>query len=254
MDKIITFVMELPFSRIIACVMVLPFIAVPIATLRKKGCTTEINVIWYAFSLVFVVWWCLNTAMALSGIEPPEEGGPPQPPTPWLYFYSEAEKYLSDLNAELSLVASIIIIAIAPQLLTYVLSGLSGCASTPRFVWQFGRIAIWSLVKFLAAFGGLQTAQMLGKSRFDLFRHLPSIAAMIEYYAILFRDVLISMALAFTIAVLQIYFLEAAHALGQAWNKQTESWPYRVHRFFTRNLPKGENPPSGDSCVNRPGL
>lgn len=246
MDKIITFVLALPFSRIITCVVVLPFITGPIATLRRKGCTTEINVIWYAFSLVFVVWWCLSTAMALNGIEP--EDLPLQPPISWLYFYSQAEKYLSDLNAELSLVASIIIIAIAPQLLTYVLSGLSGCASTPRFVWQFEKIAIWSLVKFLAAFGGLQTAQMLGKSRFDLFRHLPSIEAVIEFYAILLRDALISMALAFTIAVLQIYFLEAAHALGQAWKKQTKSWPYRLHLFFTRNLPKDEKPPSADAC------
>jgi hypothetical protein len=76
---------------------------------------------------------------------------------PWtgLYFYNKAKDYLTNTHAELGLVAIILIVTIAPQLMNYILAGLSGCAATPRYVCQFEKIAIWSLIKFSAAFGGV---------------------------------------------------------------------------------------------------
>src|SRR5215471_4334017 len=49
-------------------VFLLPIITLLLAILllRKAGGTAEINVIWYAFSLVFVIWWCVNAAITLS--------------------------------------------------------------------------------------------------------------------------------------------------------------------------------------------
>jgi hypothetical protein len=44
--------------------------------------------------------------------------------------------------------------------------------------------------------------------------------------------------LAFVVAVLQVYTLKAADALGEAWEKEQAFLPYKLHRFFTRHLPK----------------
>jgi hypothetical protein len=238
--------------------LLLPLTTAPLVILRPKGCTAEINVIWYAFSLVFVIWWCLNSAIALNiidlpWVDPAAKGLAKEAPShglypaPWTgrYFYIMAQQYLTDTEAELGLVASVIIVAIAPQLLTYILSGLSGCASTPRLVWQFEKIAIWSLIKFLAAFGGLFAAEALDVRNFastESFRE--SILADVES---LLRG-LTAVAVAFVLSVLQVYFLDIAQALGQAWQQKTNSWPYRVHRFFTRNLPRDEGQPSDEAC------
>jgi hypothetical protein len=147
-------------------VILLPIIAIAVVILTRKGCTAEINVIWYMFSLVFVIWWSLNAAIVFLGIDFPPLilNGPADLPTretePWTkqYFYEMARHYLTDIEAELGFVAAILIIAIVPQFLTYVLAGLSGCASAPKLIWEFETIAIWSLIKFLAAFGGFFTA------------------------------------------------------------------------------------------------
>jgi hypothetical protein len=53
--------------------------------------------------------------------------------------------------------------------------------------------------------------------------------------------------LSFVVAVFQVYTLEAAHALGDAWPKKPKSWPYVVHRFFTRNVPLAENKPGEEA-------
>jgi len=232
-------------SAIAWSVLLLPLIAVPLVILRKKGCTAEINVIWYAFSLIFLAWWFLHLAMAWGFIElpwvdaEPNRATPSPTPAPWTgrYFYAMAHEYLTNTKAELALVAAVIVLAVAPQLLNYVLSGLSGCATTPPLVWQFEKIAIWSLIKFLAAFGGVFVAEGLGvygTPDQDL-----SSRAIMDHAENLLRG-LTAVGLAFVVTVLQVYTLEAASALGKAWQQKPESWPYRLHRFFTRNLPKDE--------------
>jgi hypothetical protein len=140
----------------------------------------------------------------------------------------------------LGLVVAVLIIAIVPQVLTYILSGLSGCASTPKLVWHFEKIAIWSLIKFLAAFGGFLTASAV--NLYDIGFGPSVVNTVILFSARVDRLLqgLTAVAIAFVITILQVYFLEFANSLRQAWKQKPESWPYRVHRFFTRNLPRDE--------------
>jgi hypothetical protein len=286
-----THCVELVFKFVVWLAM-LPIIAVPIIILRWKKCTAEINVIWYAFSLVFVLWWCLHLAINLNIVRLPvdealvpalksqDANNPPSPTResgpatieeqeriaqkeaedrrkaeelrrrlqegePWTgrYFYQKAKEYLTDTRAELGLVAVILIVTIAPQLLNYILAGLSGCAATPRLVWQFEKIATWSLIKFLAAFGGILVADALGVYTINI-EDRGSILFALDGYVddLLWGAGLVG--LAFFVAVIQVYTLETADALGHALHNEPRSWPSKVHRFFTRNLPRQENKPN----------
>jgi hypothetical protein len=220
----------------------LPMIAWSIDLLRAARRIAEINVVWYTFSLVFVIFWCLNLAAAWGFIELPREthaGLVDLEPWTRPYFYMKAKDYLTDIKAELALIAAVIIIAILPQLMTYVVSGLSGCASTPRFVLQFEKIAIWSLIKFLAALGGFVTADALDASYFLGKPFKDSTLSRTELLALGWGH----LALAFGIAFLQIVFLIYVQRI------KTISWLNGLHRWFTRNVPRSEEQPSREEKV-----
>jgi hypothetical protein len=267
---------EIVAKSFVCLVALVPIIMASLIVLRRKGRTAEINVIWYAFSLIFVIWWTINFALYAGFIKLPWAAPPPpqasslrsylfenpdakqarldelerketearvnKRPEAWgRYLYLEARTYLTDTRAELGLVASILIVTIAPQLLNYVLTGFSGCAATPRYVWRFEKIAAWSLIKFLAAFGGISIAEALGIYAIYLDEYDGQFA--LSKYADFFLWGLGAVGLAFVVAVLQVYTLEIAQAWGDVWPKQPIPWPYRVHRFFTRNLPQQEKEP-----------
>jgi hypothetical protein len=235
-------------------------IVVAIRFLRERGCATEINVIWYAFSLVFVTWWCLNFAVhqGLLKIPPPttverpsirpdfantatEEGEElrrallPQ----WTRFaYEQAKEFLTGAKSELSLVAAILIVTIVPQLLSYIFAGLAGCAATPKLVWEFEKLAIWSLIKFLSAFGGVTVSDALSIYTFDLTDSEEIIGSL--------EDLvwgLGAVCLAFVIAALQVRTLEVADALGSTWRQTPKSLGFRLHEHFTRKIAKVEEKP-----------
>src|SRR5262249_20491083 len=52
--------------------------------------------------------------------------------------------------------------------------------------------------------------------------------------------------LAFVVAIFQVYTLEAARALGETLPREPKSWPYRVHRFFTRHLKRQDDNKPGE--------
>ena len=222
--------------------------------LTRKRCTPEINVIWYAFSLVFVIFWCLETAMwlgLLDGLKPlwidpsnpqlpapvppyPPSGQMPQraEPDPWTirWLFEGAQHLLIDIKGELALVLAVVITAIVPQLLTYILSGLCGCASTPKLVWQFEKFVIWSLIKFLAALAGFLAAAVLNLG--NVFNTVQSIytGTFFPFWAAIFHvdintflKVLSAIGGAFTLAVLQNYFLDFADALSHPETQKQNS-------------------------------
>jgi hypothetical protein len=119
--------------------------------------------------------------------------------------------------------------------LNYILAGFAGCAATPRLVWQFEELAIWSLIKFLAAFGGISVANAVGIHAIDRTAILDVDRRVND----LLSGILL-VELAFGVAFFQVYALEFARALGDA-SKKPNSLLYRVHRFFTRNLPPHQN-------------
>lgn len=138
--------------------------------------------------------------------------------------------------------AAILIVTIAPQLLNYILAGFAGCAATPRYVWQFEKVAIWSLIKFLAAFGGISIAEALGfYAQFGEDALTPDEGGFgPDHYVEFFLWGIGAIGLAFVVAVLHVYALKAADGLGEAWDQKKTSLPYTLHRFFTRHLPQEE--------------
>jgi hypothetical protein len=48
---------EIVTRSFVCLVALVPIITASLIVLRRKGRTAEINVIWYAFSLIFVIWW-----------------------------------------------------------------------------------------------------------------------------------------------------------------------------------------------------
>jgi hypothetical protein len=112
----------------------------------RKTHAGEIYVIWLFFTFFFVLSFLLDSAsLNLSAGE----------------IVADVYSYLDDADTEAKIVFGTFVLLIVPQLLTYFLSGLSGSASPPVFVSQITNIAVWSLVKFLAAFSGIVTATSL---------------------------------------------------------------------------------------------
>jgi hypothetical protein len=68
---------------------------------------------------------------------------------------------LLDLEGELYLIAGALILCVVPQILSYILSGIFGCASPPVFVATISRLAMLSLIKFLCVMSGITTAQIV---------------------------------------------------------------------------------------------
>lgn len=282
-------------GKLVSLIGAVWFLAHSLIILRKKSCTAEINVIWYAFSLVFVLWWSFHLAINLGFVQLPHDRGlidqisalerqvdeihrraPEFQPNvdslsqqrqndeavqtakrkivelrrrliegdPWtgLYLYRKTKEYLTDTKAELGLVATILLATIVPQLMNYILAGLSGCAATPKYVWQFEKIAIWSLIKFLAAFGGVFIADALGVYAIgDVLYEDDGRDVIVRQFLRYFGYFVWGMgavAAAFFLAGVQVWILEAAQSLGKAWQEQKSSWPYRLHRRFTKNVPR----------------
>jgi hypothetical protein len=210
----------------LAISILLVAVSLPILT-RRKDCITEINVILFAFSFTFLIWGAVKVVLQPNIYE--------QSVAMWIRL---TRMNLTDPEVEISWIVLIILVAVAPQLLTYVLSGLAGTASTPKLVWQFEKIAIWSLIKFLAVAAGVLIADGM----------LPDKSSFRESNAIIYSDVsfwehlemlfsgLAALGLAFAITVAQVYFIEFAQTLGEAWKREPKSWQYRIHRFFTRNI------------------
>ena len=116
------------------------FIVFSIGHLSTKGHHREIYLIWYINSLFFTLFYGLGIIAEQKNVRLTEVCGTYQENCKAVY------EYLTNVQDELTLIAVVSALAIGPQLLTYILSALSGSASTPRFVSQIAKIAAWSFV------------------------------------------------------------------------------------------------------------
>jgi hypothetical protein len=146
-------------GEVFVIVLLLILMAGSISKLRRDH-SLEIYAIWYVFSLLFLIFLALDTISERTGKEITNLFGEP---------YAGAMKFvynsLTNVEDELMLVSTFVYLAVAPQILAYILSGLSGSATPPRWVRQIGTIAIWSLLKFLAALSGI----LLARPAYNLF-------------------------------------------------------------------------------------
>ncbi len=114
----------------------------------------EIYIIWYIFSFFFWIFVGLYAFVARVEEEFTEYVVGQPVADAFIIIYN----YLTDVQGEVRLIGAVVVLAVLPQLSAYVLSGLSGSATPPMFVRQISRIAIWSLIKFVATLSGILLA------------------------------------------------------------------------------------------------
>src|SRR5262249_23664640 len=138
--------------------------------LRKKH-AGEIYLVWYINTFFFLLFLGIGVAAEKQGTRLTEVCGSYEDACKTIY------DYLTNTRGETSLILIGVGLAIGPQVLTYLLSGLSGAASAPKFVLQVETIAIWSWVKFTAALGGILLAEPLARlvtgSKVEIVEFLP---------------------------------------------------------------------------------
>lgn len=196
------------------------FIFLSIRGMSVRGYHSEVYLIWYINSFFLILFYGLGVIAAQNNV------GITEVCKPYEETCRSAYEYLTNIRDELTLIAAVSALAIGPQVLTYVLSGLSGSASPPRFVSQIAKIAVWSLIKFTAGLGGI----LLSKPLVDL-----TVGRHVTFHEFLpgFRYTTIS----FLYAAL---YIAATRGLADHLREQLAGLPLRVlvriHRFFTRNV------------------
>ena len=133
--------------------------------LLREDHAREIYIIWYMFFLFFVIFCVLHAYARVNNVALKDafgrQGGE---------FFASAYDYLTNFEAEVAMVLTIFVLAVVPQWLTYIISGLSGSATPPKFVSQVTDIAMWSLIKFMAALGGVMLAAIIWEGKFHPYR------------------------------------------------------------------------------------
>jgi hypothetical protein len=199
-----------------------------ISNLRQHY-SLEIFAIWYVFSFLLMIFIALYFFAEKSGQEITDLLGP---------SYAGILKFIynsiTNVHDELLLVSVFVYIGIVPQLLTYLLSGLSGSASQPRFVRQIGIAAIWMLIKFMAALSGILLARPL--TDLLLGKTVP-ISGLVQGLGFI--------SAAFTLALAHHNLfdreLEFEVVPGFRIHASTDVHP-KIHDFFTRNRQKSLTP------------
>jgi hypothetical protein len=198
--------------------IVFGFLVGSIAELNRQH-SREIYAIWYVFSFFFLLFFALYFFTEREGKEITDVLGPSSAET-----LKAVYNYLTNIQDELLLVAAVLYLAIAPQLLTYVLSGLSGSANAPVFVRQIGTIALWSLIKFLAGLSGI----LLAHAFVELLLAKAALFDFIQGFVII--------AMAFLIANAQHFEWDLEFYLlpGLRVGHIRFPWLPTVHEYFTR--------------------
>ncbi|MGJ5075504.1 hypothetical protein [Bradyrhizobium oligotrophicum] len=199
--------------------------------LLRKSHPQEIYMTWYVFSLFFLVFGAITILTIKSRVELTDVFGPSQ-----AHLLKTLYGYLTDYEGEMVLVAVFFGIAVAPQLVTYVLSGLSGSAKTPKYVRQVTDLATLSLLKFLAGAAGIFIGQGVGKFTMGQTDYNPLGQDMYDNFAF----GLLMLSQAFSVLIMHVIFFDLRdnayfrkrELLG--WKLLTPS-AKKVHAFFTRH-------------------
>lgn len=118
----------------------------------RESCPGDVRTVWYFFSLAAVVtglgiaWGMQVQAISPVGVFTGSKAG---------QFLSELLHMAMDLEADMALVGAVACVLVLPQLFSYVLCGLFGCASRPWLMGPGAAFVVWSLVKFFVVFAGI---------------------------------------------------------------------------------------------------
>lgn len=200
-------------------------ILIPAASAISQRHAGELYLLWYLFSLFFLLFFALNFAAGWSHQELRD----------FLGNFAFVYDWLTDASGELLFAGAVIYLGIGPQLLTYLLSGLFGAASPPKFVHRIRTVAILSLVKFLMGVSGIALAEAFAELWFKKAVYEKAGYKALYYEAVSkdFIGVLIGLAMAFALAAFHfeprwlVNFRPRRSPMGVSWLRN-------IHRFFTR--------------------
>ena len=136
--------------------LVLWLIGVATVFLREEH-ATKIYVVWYCFSLSFVAFSVLGINARIKDVAIEDIFGQ----------FASVYEWLTGFGAEVVTVAVFLALVVLPQWLAYVFSGLSGCATRPMFISQATDVAMWSLIKTVAAISGITLAGFVWAKGWD---------------------------------------------------------------------------------------
>lgn len=111
----------------------------------------EVRIIWYffflaaAFTTVVAAWGSSSGAIDSLG---KFQGATGEKLNSLLHF-------MLDLDADFRIFSALLFLAVFPQLATYTISGLFGCASSPVLIGRSIEIFAWSLIKAFTTAGGI---------------------------------------------------------------------------------------------------
>lgn len=116
----------------------------------RKDHGGDVRVVWYLFSLTFVITygiasWAVSNEVLNEHRFEGELGA----------HLEQLLKAMLNLEASLIFVLAIAGLIVLPQLISYFLSGLSGCAGTPFLIEGSLSFLVWGLVKSFAVCGGI---------------------------------------------------------------------------------------------------
>jgi hypothetical protein len=230
--RVINQAFEVVQYTIIPTIMFLLLFAA-VLDMRKKY-PHEIYAIWYIFFLFFLIFLALYLYAESEHQQITEILGPS-----YVGTLKAIQKTLTTVEDELLLVGAIVYLGIAPQLLTYVISGLSGAATAPIYIRQIGLVAVWSIIKFLAGLGGILLAQPAAK----WWLKQPVPIGEVD-------SGLAAIAIAFALAAMQHKFFDNAFEVNlMPGLRMGFQVPFlmKIHEYFTRHRP----PPAKSVTIDR---
>jgi hypothetical protein len=114
----------------------------------------HVYTLWYMFSLIFCI--CYILFLCFPGLI---TGFTTDGSVNIIEKYSRIMiKISEDVLGEIYLILTILIILIFPQLMSFLISGLSGCAGRPILVSKISELATLSIIKFFCVLAGIHAA------------------------------------------------------------------------------------------------
>jgi hypothetical protein len=196
----------------------------------RKTHAWEIYMVWYVYSFFFVLLSCMQAVAEYNNSSLTEVCGSYEETCKWLY------DLVTNDNDEFILVATVLVLVIVPQLVTYVFSAASGSAYKPRFVQIVGQIAFWSVVKFIAGLGGIVSAEPMGK------RLVGQPIGLSEFFGgVIYISVAFAFAAAYVLLAekLPAWFGKRFEHVDEEKSPirfQIKYWLNRAHKFATRHV------------------
>jgi hypothetical protein len=114
-----------------------------------------IYTLWYIYSLTFCI------GLVIGYLNPQQIGVKDAQTSPLVMDAYVLLTSIFNIRDDLALVLFLVFITIAPQLITYVVSGLFGCAAAPRYVSIVVKYCVFSVVKTTIGFSGFTTGFFL---------------------------------------------------------------------------------------------